>query len=718
MPDGRIVVEMSGDEAKLYASIMQATRGFNKMGDGIGEVGKKAKQAAKEEADMAREGARIWEQTRTPMEQYRARLQRLNELMHEGFISTMAHDRAIKQLGEDFGHTGTKGTKAFADLGQTIVHTVAALAGVAGPLALIQGMLDKLGEARREAAQEARDAEMGIGSLKQLTTNQQEYDELLKGAGEIETGAGVSKEESGRIAFALKSAGLFDQRKTFIDLRANAIVGDIAGLARSADTMITSMGADQVGTARQVISKGMAAGTIAPTLMEEILPAAARAGVSAKSAGITDKELLTATALLAKASGESGRASTQMKALSKGLAMAQAFAARPEAPAYSEEEFLRDKQALDAERETAKASVHQTAREDPLYRQQMFHLDVQKARLSHQHGRTKNPVRQAELAQALRDIGDQEHRALADSERRAEHSPQYQGLERQFKLRDEALIKRRKAGGAGIATDEEGNIVDDERQKLLRAAGLAMAKAGPDMLSRLVAVQSMGLDEVQLRKLFGRQEGREAMGMIVGNAGQYQQGLAKVTRAEREDEIEKRLALKEPSSQRAVHAARIEKAKQVDSAEELGTVENVFEAARQRHYRMIRAGIAQGTILPGEYGIAIHKMATATIGEIPGRKKASLQAMYDAGGFDIDRLQPDLKRTDPAGYAREVELKGLVEHVLGIDKNRSPKGPGDQQVADAAKNMNDAAKNLNDAASSLKDTGRKRPTLAPPNARN
>lgn len=77
---------------------------------------------------MAAEAARIFEQTRTPLEQYQAQIARLNELLAAGAINQDTYNRAVAQAQDAFSQAESAGKTAettFAQIGQSIGQTFA-----------------------------------------------------------------------------------------------------------------------------------------------------------------------------------------------------------------------------------------------------------------------------------------------------------------------------------------------------------------------------------------------------------------------------------------------------------------------------------------------------------------------------------------------------------------------------------------------------------------
>ena len=112
-----------------------------------------------------------------------------------------------------------------------------------------------------------------------------------------------------------------------------------------------------------------------------------------------------------------------------------------------------------------------------------------------------------------------------------------------------------------------------------------MAKAGPDLLSRLKAIEGLRLDEAQLQKLFGRQEGMLAFRNIIKNQADFSASLGRQAEAQQTDLFGKILAL--PATDKGLHAAALARrgeAKKIEADRTLGQEQQVFEAVEAELY--------------------------------------------------------------------------------------------------------------------------------------
>lgn len=84
---------------------VQAAEVVDLTGDKIAGGGRKAagglSEAARAAKQLAEEGKRVWDDTRTPLEQYQLEIQRLNELVQAGAIDWDTYNRAVKQAQDE-----------------------------------------------------------------------------------------------------------------------------------------------------------------------------------------------------------------------------------------------------------------------------------------------------------------------------------------------------------------------------------------------------------------------------------------------------------------------------------------------------------------------------------------------------------------------------------------------------------------------------------------
>lgn len=74
------------------------------------------RESAQAAQELAQEGKRVWEATRTPLEQYNLELERLNDLLQKGAISQDTYQRAAAAANEDLKSSMEKNKSGFQEL--------------------------------------------------------------------------------------------------------------------------------------------------------------------------------------------------------------------------------------------------------------------------------------------------------------------------------------------------------------------------------------------------------------------------------------------------------------------------------------------------------------------------------------------------------------------------------------------------------------------------
>ena len=115
MREAARLFEQTRTPQEKYAATIEKLNGLLQQGainqDTHSRAMKQAGEAlsgAQKTAELAREGARIFEQTRTPQEKYASTTERLNTLLQQGAINQDTHTRALKTAQEALDATGKK----------------------------------------------------------------------------------------------------------------------------------------------------------------------------------------------------------------------------------------------------------------------------------------------------------------------------------------------------------------------------------------------------------------------------------------------------------------------------------------------------------------------------------------------------------------------------------------------------------------------------------
>lgn len=610
---GEIAYKLTADEAQALQAVSRLSREF-----GLNETAiKKSIEATKEldrtQQQMGREAAKVFADTRTPLEAHQKQLSKLDELHKQNKIDAETYGRAVKQATDGYESSlknvhqqqqkcfGEEGAKSMLSFAMSFAPTLSAASA-------LKGILEEIKALKAEAAAADRSAEMSEGSLAEVAGGDPEkFKALLAQSRGIAVSSGMKRERAAALTFAAASSGSLDEVDTFSNLHQQGIVSDPEQLMRATKTIQTAMGKDKTGSLRDITSKLLAAGKHSPQKIAQLGPATALAGVNAQDAGVSTDDLLAAVAIESKATGEASIASTMQKSLHKALAR------------------LRSSKAI------GKSGYTQEA-----YDKEEADLDQEKLNL-------KNEI-------------TAEQRKMTASQRKASDPARWDAQHAALKKKTEALQHKKGTISQGIETDEEGNILDEKASKLRAAAGAALNKAEPGLMGQLHAIQGMKLDPAQLQKLFGRQEGLMAYNILLRNEKEFTEAKHEIQAASGKDLTGKVLALPAGDSRAAAAKdVRLQTAaaEEAAGAAGLGTESNAREAIQQhKQARMLAEGRTTGA--------AVDRWARGTIGWIPGSGKKELKSEIASGGLSDS---PDLA-------VRAVAAMGGEESVFGSEGNR------------------------------------------------
>lgn len=269
-----VVVEMTGDEAKLYRSLQRVIDQQAKLDEKM----KESKNNSKASEDAA---------TKAAAEQEKA----LGGL--------------IKNL-------------SVAAIGFTALNT------------LQQKAIELLQSYRTEqdkAAKESIVSERPLAALAQLASDDESFAKLTGIAKEMYAKGVTDKlEKAAAVTFDLESAGLLGERDILEQLGSRGVVDDVGGMSRAAKTLITTMGRAETGSLEDILDKGFAASGFSPATVPQLLEAAALSGGTARELKISDEDLLAASAVTATAMGGADKGGQRLSAFLRVLDKQGGFA--------------------------------------------------------------------------------------------------------------------------------------------------------------------------------------------------------------------------------------------------------------------------------------------------------------------------------------------------------------------------------------------------------
>jgi hypothetical protein len=594
---GEIAYKLTADEAQALQAVSRLSREF-----GLNETAiKKAVEATKEldrtQQQMGREAQRIFDETRTPLEQQQIQMQKLDELYKANKIDAETYGRAVHQV--QGSHQQAFGPEALSALKNFAAGFMPAISAAE----LLRHTLEEVAKLKSEAAQRDRSAEMSEGSLAEVAGGDPErFKALVNQSRGIAASAGMERNQAAALTFAAASAGALDQVGTFAQLKGQGIVNDPEQLMRATQTIQTAMGAGQTGDLRAITSRLLAAGEHSPQKIAQLGPAAALAGVNAQTAGVNVDELLAAVAVESKATGDASIAGTMQKSLQKTLSALKG--GESAGSGYTQEQYDQEAKAL------------------------------AKAKLELQH----------EIS------ADRAH--MTASQRRAADPAKWDARRLVLKDAEQALRKKKATIEHGIQTDEEGHILDQKAQALRNDARSVLAKAGPGLMDQLHAIEAMKLDPQQMQKLFGRQEGLMAYQLLLRNEAEYKSAVGEVRAAPGKDLTGRVLALPQNDLRlAAAQQARVQTSAMEGAQAGMGTEENLYNAVRAVQDAAYgdsawkvgaqRTAAWATTLLPGAHGRVLRDEATTGAGLNDTREHFQLwkKIVEQQGGYEAVKAQ-------------------------------------------------------------------------------
>jgi hypothetical protein len=281
-----VAVEMTGDEAKLWRAQQKVLAQQTKIANEYKKIAKEAREAKKAAEEQAKAQKAAME------------------------AAQRAHENAF----------GTRAMSALSTYAGGFT-TIAAAVGVATQA------LREMQRAGEEAAAKKREAAGGLGMLLQMASTPAEYEQLKGKAKQlVRMGAATDENEGARMVFDIHAANAASEFDLLARAKQAGFLEDPGKAAKAAGTIQRSMGAAEAGTIGQILSKATAASRIAPGSMEQIAEASARSGATAQAMGLSDEEVMAATAMAAAASGSPEQGGTQVASLLRAFASDKDYA--------------------------------------------------------------------------------------------------------------------------------------------------------------------------------------------------------------------------------------------------------------------------------------------------------------------------------------------------------------------------------------------------------
>ncbi len=257
-------------------------------------------------------GLKVWEETRTALERYEKQMADTKQLAAGGFIDADTETRRLKQIQEEYDATKKKNPWSPANL-VTMARTTGQLAAIAGAAKLVADSFRFVNQEAETAANLRANAAGGRGELAQVATSAQDLANLLSKSEQLrKTGAAGDSNRAANIMSAIRSGGLDSDFGTIQQLGQSKLVGDIESLVKSIDGL--KSGLSGVGDTKQVVSRALVAGTVAPGKIDEILTNIAGVAKQGEAVGLSPADIFAGQATVSKLVNSNERGRTAFEA--------------------------------------------------------------------------------------------------------------------------------------------------------------------------------------------------------------------------------------------------------------------------------------------------------------------------------------------------------------------------------------------------------------------
>lgn len=289
---------MSTIKTTMTADAQQLLAAQKQVAQGAANVSNEYRTLTQESARLSSVATRAFNETRTPLEKYNARLQDLGTLLRKGKLDQDTYNRAVEQAGDRY--------RAATDQGSKLSGIMTALAASAGGFlsvgAAIGAMTSALEAANEEAKKAAENVKMGFTGRSELA---QVLDDMRTADEQISQfmrrgGAGADRNLAAQSVFEMHSAGLAGDMPTFLDVGRSGLVSAQAmpGVIGAIKSLQVAFTPEEAGGSKAILSKALAAGAVAKGSMQDVVEATSDAGADAHALGLSDEETMAAIAIL------------------------------------------------------------------------------------------------------------------------------------------------------------------------------------------------------------------------------------------------------------------------------------------------------------------------------------------------------------------------------------------------------------------------------------
>jgi len=289
---------MSTIKTTMTADAQQLLAAQKQVAQGAANVTNEYRTATQESARLSSVATRAWNETRTPLEKYNAKLQDLGTLLRKGKLDQETYNRAVEQAGDRY----RKATDSAGKLNAVMSSLATSAAGFLSVGAAISFVTRALEEANQQAEVAAESLRQGIASrneLAQVLDSMGTADEQIA-AFMTRGGAGNRRQLASQSVFEMQSAGLAGDMDTFLQVgRSGLVAADaLPAVIGAIKSLQVAFGEQEAGKSKAILSKALAAGAVAKGSMQDVVTATSSAGADAASLGLSDEETMAAIAVL------------------------------------------------------------------------------------------------------------------------------------------------------------------------------------------------------------------------------------------------------------------------------------------------------------------------------------------------------------------------------------------------------------------------------------
>lgn len=235
-------------------------------------------------------------------------------------------DRAMAESSRNAAQGFDTATKAGDRFKSSIVSISpafqAAMAGVIGTLSAVVAAMQQANAEADQIAENLKGGADGVAGLGAVSASPADFAVNTEQAKALHGEHGIGKDlgEAATFLAEVKAADAEEYANLLADLQAHGVVKSGPEAAQAGRRLQQALGTEETGTLPDLIGKALVVRSESGgATADELLTGAARAGTGARQLGLSDEQLLAATAVTSKYAGGASEGSAQLKALLSSL---------------------------------------------------------------------------------------------------------------------------------------------------------------------------------------------------------------------------------------------------------------------------------------------------------------------------------------------------------------------------------------------------------------